>query len=135
MSQHLITLAGVFASTGLPDMDGNYLLKFLGAIVLFLIIWNQGKQALGKKPEHPDPVNIRQTEDEVTRREYDDLKGGFEDIKAELPEMERRIINEVKVMATGAYQGRQKLWKKVNDNAERIKGAETNIEALKDKSS
>lgn len=134
MSQHLLTLAGVFASTGLPDMDGNYLLKFLGAIVLFLIIWNQGKQAFGKKEKHPDPLRVRQTQDDVTRREHDTLAKQFDQLKRELPEMERRIIKEVQAMATGAYKGRQKIWDQVNEDRAELAAAKARITRLEDQS-
>lgn len=130
MHQHLIALTGVFASTGLPDIDGNFLLKFLGAVVLFLIMWNQGKAAFGKKGAYPDPVNVRSTPDDVTRREHDELVKDLDELKKELPEMERRIIREIKIYGKGAYEGRQKIWDQVNSDRAELSAVKARVTTL-----
>ena len=83
----------------------------------------------------PDPVNVRHATDEVTRRELEKVEQQLEDVRDELPEMERRIIAAAQEMATGAYKGRQKLWDQVNADRAEVAAAKARITRLEQQSS
>ena len=90
----------------------------------------------------PNPLQVRLEEEFVTRREFDSYKHDSllfrSEIRADVKRMEalfERTMSEIKDMAKvahaeteevakRAYEGRAKIWDKLNDTAERVGGLE-----------
>lgn len=79
----ILIIAGMpalFASSGLPDVEGDWFLKLLACAGCLLWIWNQGKAAFGKnKSQTPQPLIVEQLKAMATRDEMEALEKKVEE--------------------------------------------------------
>lgn len=90
----------------------------------------------------PQPLAVKMEDHFVTRREFDsfkgeitadikEIKGLFRETVALIRQQQENLTKDIRDMGTGAYNGRQKIWDKVNDQGERLKSVEDRIPLIK----
>jgi len=86
----------------------------------------------------PQPLAVKMEDHFVTRREFDgfkseirsdvtEIKGLFQQTMTKIDTQSSTLTRDIKEMGTGAYNGRQKLWDKVNDQGERLRSVEDRV--------
>ena len=95
MNQSLLTLTGVVASTGLPNLDGGIVLQILSFVVLCLIMANQGKSLFGKGTPFPQPLIIDQLKAMATRDEVEALETKVENEFGKQREIARTTVGNL----------------------------------------
>ena len=135
-----VVTSATAAAAGVP-------VEAVGAIVAAVVMALLGGGVLGKKVSDsskttidPQPLMVKMSEEFVTRREFDNLenrmagdvremKGLFREIMAKIDERDERLSKSIQATAENAYQGRGKIWEKVNDQAARLKSVEDRLPA------
>lgn len=95
----------------------------------------EGKQRVQIEPQ---PLNVKMEDHFITRREFDsfkseirgdviEIKGLFQQTMTKIETQSATLTRDIKEMGTGAYNGRQKLWEKVNDQGERLRSVEDRV--------
>jgi hypothetical protein len=128
------------ATSGLsPEMVGI----LIGGIITSLI----GGGFLGKKVSDSSkvsttidgqPLMVRMQDEFVTRREFEglearmasdirEMKGLWREALNKIEERDRALTEAIKETAENAYNGRGKLWDKVNDHGARLKSVEDRV--------
>ncbi len=138
-----MTLMLAEATNADPDMiSGKVLIGVLGAIttlVTGLVAHKAGKSQSFKIDGQP--LAVKMEDHFVTRREFEnhearlsrdmaEMKGLFRETQTLVRERDEKLTEAIKQTAENAYNGRSKIWKKVNDMAE-IHGAR--IKSLEDR--
>lgn len=100
---------------------------------------NQGIEEGKKRIQiEPQPLAVKMEDHFVTRREFDgfkseirsdvtEIKGLFQQTMTKIDTQSATLTRDIKEMGTGAYNGRQKLWEKVNDQGERLRSVEDRV--------
>ena len=113
---------------------GGGLAVVVGLMSALLLALHLKEKLLPK--EKVKSVQVHLEEQFPTRREFEKLEGEVAEIQKELPQMERRIVREVKELGKSlatkidefgstSHRGREKIWDELNDVRERMSSAES----------
>lgn len=119
------------------------LVSLMGAVYVGILLVERfkGKQTQARTIEG-QPVKVEMNASSVSRSEFNALKEEVDEIKEGQKESRKEIIavikegnkqlsDKIEGIAKAAYDGRQKIWEKVNRDGERIASVEA-VQASKD---